>query len=187
MKRLFLSTLCFVFIGFFLQAQSSGRLLYGAKAGINVSTFLGRDYLDITPRIGFYAGGLAEFQLTDALYFQPEAILSFQGADLGAGNLKLVYFHIPLMGKYHITNEIAVEVGPQLGILLSDNGEDFFIQDTAPTVDTKTVHLGLNVGAGYRLNPNIYFQARFSFGLSKVIKDTDTKNGLFQAGASYFF
>ncbi len=187
MKRLLLGALCFMSAGHFLWAQSDGGLLFGAKAGINVSTFLGRDYVDITPRGGFYVGGLAEFQLTDALYFQPEAILSFQGADLGPGNLKLVYFHIPIMGKYHITDEIAVEVGPQLGVLLSDNGEDFFIQDTAPTVDTKTLHLGLNLGAGYRLNQQLYFQARFSIGLSKVIKDTDTKNGLFQAGASYFF
>ncbi len=187
MKKLILGILCFAFAGQFLMAQSDGGLSFGAKAGINVSTFLGRDYVDITPRVGLYAGGLAEFQLTDALYFQPEAILSFQSADLGPGNLKLVYFHIPVMGKYHITDEIAVELGPQLGILLSDNGEDFFIEDTAPIVDTKTLHLGLNIGAGYRLNQQLYFQARFSIGLSKVIQDTDTKNGLFQAGAAYFF
>ena len=37
-----------------------GDVMFGVKAGIGFSTFLGRDYVDVTPKFGFYAGGVAE-------------------------------------------------------------------------------------------------------------------------------
>ncbi len=168
-------------------SQAKGDMMFGVKAGLNISTFLGRDYVDITPRVGAYLGGLVEIPITDKIYFQPEAILSFQGADLGAGNLNLTYLHLPIMGKYHITEAIAVELGPQIGVLIGDNGNDYVIIGGDPDVRTKSLHLGFNVGGGYRLDENIYFQARFSVGLSKVIEDTKTRNGVLQIGACYFF
>ena len=86
------------------------------------------------------------------------------------------------MGKYHITDAIAVEFGPQLGFLIADNwDEDLAI------IDTNVLHLALNFGAGYRLDENFYFQLRFSPGLTNVIEETSTKNFAFQIGANYFF
>lgn len=56
--------------------------------------------------------------ITDAISFAPELLLSFQGAKDDDESLKLNYLNIPLMGKYHITEEIAVEFGPHIGLLL---------------------------------------------------------------------
>jgi len=162
---------------------SSGDMMFGAKAGFGLSSFTGRDYIDITPKPGFYIGGLAEIPVFfENFYLQPELILQFQGADIGSGDLNLFYVHLPIMGKYHITDKIAAEFGPQIGFLLGDNwDEDLSI------IDTNKVHIGLNVGGGYRMNENFYFQLRISPGLTRVLEETKTRNMAFQVGASYFF
>lgn len=161
----------------------SGDMMFGVKAGFGLSTFTGRDYIDITPRPVFFVGGLVEIPaFMDNFYLQPEFLIQFQGADIGAGNLNLLYAHLPLMGKYHITEQIAVEFGPQIGFLLSDNWDE-----DLSVIDTNKLHIGLNLGGGYRMNENFYFQARLSPGLSRVIEETKTRNMVFQVGASYFF
>jgi len=162
---------------------ATGDMMFGVKAGFGFSSFLGRDYVDITPKPGFYVGGVAEIPaFFDDFYLQPEVVLQLQGADIGAGNLNLLYIHLPIMGKYHITDNIAVEFGPQVGFLIADNwDEDISI------IDTKKVNIGLNVGGGYRLNENFYFNLRISPGLTRVIEATSTKNFAFQIGANYFF
>jgi hypothetical protein len=35
-------------------------MMFGAKAGFGLSTFTGRDYIDITPKAGFFVGVLVE-------------------------------------------------------------------------------------------------------------------------------
>lgn len=165
-------------------SDTSGEIAFGAKAGLNLSTFFGGDFVDIKPRPGAYVGGIAEIPaFADDFYLQPELIFSFQGADIGPENLNLVYVHLPLMGKFHITDEIAVEFGPQIGVLLSDNIDKI---DPSGSLESKAAHFGLNLGGGYRLNENLYFQLRFGLGLSKVLEDTELKNGVLSIGACYF-
>lgn len=185
----FLTTLFFGLPGMNAQviqgtgfSDGIGELRFGAKAGLNVSTFLGKDFVDISPKSGAYIGGLVEIPaFFDNFYLQPELLFSFQGANLGPGNFNLTYIHLPVMAKYHITDEIAVEFGPQLGFLLGDNDEDF------GGIDTNTIHIGLNFGGGYQLNDNFYFQLRFSPGLSRVIDNSDLRNSVLSLGACYFF
>lgn len=166
----------------------SGDLRFGAKAGLNFSTFTGGAYPDVTPQVGAFVGGLAEIPaFMDNFYLQPEIMFSYQGADIGIGKLNLLYIHLPIMAKYHITDEIAVEAGPQIGFGISDNGSDYIDSTTLNPLETNTVHIGFNVGGGYRLNDNFYFQLRFSPGLSKIIDNTKTRNMVVQLGASYFF
>ena len=195
MKKVLWSLVCTVFFLTNLNAQviqgtsntpsggSIGDMMFGAKAGFGVSTFWGSDFINVTPEPGFYVGGVAEIPaFFDGFYLQPEVVLQLQGADIGAGSLNLFYLHVPILGKYHITDAIAVEFGPQVGFLISDNwDEDLSI------IDTNKVNIGLNVGGGYRLDENFYFNLRLSPGLTKVIESTDTKNVAFQVGANYFF
>lgn len=192
MKRIILAISAMICIGVgkvnAQESQDRGPLSgieginFGAKAGLNVSTFLGKDFVDITPKAGAYIGGLVEIPVfSDDFYVQPEILISFQGADVGPGNLNLTYVHLPVMAKYHITDAFAAEFGPQVGFLLGDSGEDF------GSVDTRSFHFGLNLGGGYRLNENLYFQARYGLGLSKVIENSDLRNGILSLGACYFF
>lgn len=192
MKRNFFAIIAIVFFGSALiHAQALqdndmsggiGDIRFGAKAGVHLSTFLGNDFVGISPKFGAYVGGMAEIPaFFENFYLQPELLLSFQGADIGPGNLNLTYLHLPLMVKYHITDGIAVEVGPQIGVRLGDNGDDF------GGFDTNSTHIGLNFGGGYRLNDNFYFQLRYGLGLSKVRDNTDLRNGVVSLGGAYFF
>jgi hypothetical protein len=165
---------------------ASGDIQFGVKAGLNISSFLNRDNIDYRPKPGAYLGGMAEIPFSDEIYFQPEAIISFQGGDIGPGDLNLVYLHLPLMGKYHFTESFAAEFGPQIGFVLDSNSSNFGGITTAQ-LETNTVQFALNFGGGYRMDENFYFQARFSLGLTKTIKDSSLRNGIFQIGACYFF
>lgn len=163
---------------------STGDMKFGAKAGFSLSTFTGGDFIDVTPKPGFYIGGVAEIPaFLENFYLQPELIFQLQGGGGIAGDaLNLLYVHIPIMGKYHITDQIAAEFGPQIGFLLSDNWDE-----ELSVIDTKKIHIGLNIGGGYRMDENFYFQLRVTPGLTKVIEETKTRNLAFQIGASYFF
>lgn len=159
-----------------------GEMRFGAKAGLNFSTFLGNDLIGISPKLGAYVGGMAEIPaFFENFYWQPELLLSFQGAAIGNGNLNLTYLHLPLIARYHITDGIAAEFGPQIGVLLGDNGDGLI------DLDRNSVDFGLNFGGGYRLNDNFYFQLRFGLGLSKVLDSFNSRNAVVSLGGAYFF
>lgn len=164
-------------------AGNTGDMNFGAKAGFGFSTFNGRDFINITPKAGFYVGGVVEIPVfMENLFLQPELILQLQGADIGTSNLNLLYVHLPIMAKYHITEAIAVEFGPQIGFLLADNWDE-----DLSLINTNKLNVGLNIGGGYRMDENFYFQLRFSPGFTNVIEETKTKNFAIQIGANYFF
>ncbi len=158
-------------------------LTFGVKAGVGLSKFATNDFVDISHLLGFYVGGVAEVPMFfENFYLQPELILQFQGADLGEQNLNLTYIHVPVMSKYHFTEKIALELGPQVGFLLSDTWDE-----SRASSDTNKFQLALNIGGGYRLDEHIYFQLRFTQGISKAFNNLDLKNVALQIGASYFF
>ncbi|CAM4259125.1 porin family protein [Zobellia nedashkovskayae] len=160
---------------------NTGEISFGGKAGINFTTLLGENADNTSAKVGAFIGGVVEIPVADNFYVQPELVFALQGADLGPSNVSLVYVQIPLMAKYHITDEVAVELGPQVGFLLGDNwDEDLNGQDTNST------DLGINLGGGYRMDENFYFQLRLGFGLSKVLDFSGTHNGAVSVGAVYF-
>ncbi|NHF61296.1 PorT family protein [Flavobacteriaceae bacterium TP-CH-4] len=188
-KLLYLTALAFLAIQG-VQAQnviqgtssmgSGGDFRFGAKAAFMLTDLLGDGIVDNTPLPGFQAGGAMEIPITDEIYFAPEALFSLQGAGGIADNLRLFYLNFPLMGKYHITEEFAVEFGPQLGILLGDNVDDFGLE-------TNALDIGIGAGGGYRLNDNIYFQLRVNTGFIKVLENVKAYNAALQVGAIYYF
>ncbi|WP_273567569.1 porin family protein [Maribacter halichondriae] len=152
---------------------------FGAKAGLVVSDLRGNGIIDNSPHPGFQVGGIVEIPITGDFYLDPELLFSMQGTNNTGDNLHLYYLNVPIMGKYHITEEIAVEAGPQVGILLGGNYDDL--------LETSTIDIGIGVGGGYRLDENFYFQLRFNTGFIKVIDNINTYNIAVQIGASYFF
>ena len=157
---------------------------FGPKIGLGISSFSGNDFVNINTKLGGYIGGIAEIPaFFDSFYIQPEFFLSLKGADVGPGNLNLYYLQLPVMAKYHITDEIAVELGPQVGFLIGDNGEKAPLSNVNPN----GFDFGMNIGGGYLLNNTFYFQLRFEAGLSRVLDDVDLRNRTASIGASYLF
>ena len=153
----------------------------GAKAGVNFASIGGEYAENFDPRVSFHLGGLVEIPLTGKFAIQPELLYSSQGMKEGyytfvfnsniKSNLKLDYINIPIMGKYYIIENLSIEVGPQVGFLISAKNKYSYHQESG-TNDVKnsfkTLDLGIGLGASYRLNNGVFFSLRFNKGLSNV-------------------
>ena len=171
----------------------------GAKVGLNLANITGDfDGDDLDAKTGFNLGVFAEISLSDKLIFQPELLFSTQGAKSEETNynysLKLNYLNIPLMIKYAVTDKFALELGPQVGFLLSANEEETFNGETASDEEDvkdyfKSIDFGLNFGASFDVSEKIIIGARYNLGLSNIsdIEDINVKNSLFSLSVGYRF
>ena len=180
---------------FTLQAQD---VTFGAKAGLNFAS------LDITDsnidgRTSFHLGITAEFEMSDTFSIQSELLYSAQGATEDDGEtigttvynddykFKLNYLQIPVMAKFYVSEGLSLEVGPQIGFLLSADVEnDYSTIDNGTVLDSgsieidykdfmKSVDFGLNFGLGYKLDSGLNFGLRYNLGLNDVY-DVDGSN-----------
>lgn len=209
MKKLFIITMSLV--AFTLQAQD---VTFGAKAGLNFAS------LDITDsnidgRTSFHLGITAEFEMSDTFSIQSELLYSAQGATEDDGEtigttvynddykFKLNYLQIPVMAKFYVSEGLSLEVGPQIGFLLSADVEnDYSTIDNGTVIDSgsieidykdymKSVDFGLNFGLGYKLDSGLNFGLRYNLGLNDVYdvdgSNTEIKNRVLQLSVGYNF
>lgn len=195
-----------------LMSQTNAQeknIQLGAKAGLNLASLTG-DLDGTKGRTSFHLGGMAEIPMTDKLSIQPELLFSSQGAKDGDASLIFNYLNIPVMGKYYVTEELSLEVGPQFGYLLSANFKYETDGGDNPNTETndersntkasetedvkddvKSIDFGLNIGLGYKMENGINFGARYNLGLANannIEGSSETfKNGVFQISIGYFF
>src|SRR5699024_12253196 len=48
--------------------------------------------------------------------------------------------------------------------------------------DVKDLDFGVAAGLGYKFDNGFYLQARYNYGITKIIEDADVHNSVFQAG-----
>jgi opacity protein-like surface antigen len=114
--------------------------------------------------------------------------------------LALNYINIPVMAKYFVTEELSLQAGSQLGILLSatdtsDLTTNFPGQaNSSKSTDVKSsvnsTDFAFNLGAGYNITENIGVDLRYSLGLTelnKVSGGTTIKNNVFSLNLGYKF
>lgn len=160
---------------------------FGVKAGLNLASF-GGDGEDVSSKVGFHVGGLAEIKLSDKFSIQPELLYSTQGAKEKGQvefngdvydvemNYKLAYINVPVLAKYYVAEKFSLEAGPQIGFLVSAKGEATFggnseeddIKDAFESID-----FGVDFGAGYDFTENISLGLRYNLGLSNIAKTED--------------
>jgi opacity protein-like surface antigen len=195
MRKVFLSAIAICTFGI-ANAQS---VKFGVKAGANIATLTGKAVADdVSMKVGFNAGGLAEIKFSDLIALQPELLFSMQGARTVdrdndfAGNrfenertLNFNYINVPVMLKIYPVKSLFFEAGPQVGFLLSAKAkQDYtsnFIDGTSTVEsktidikgDMKTVDLAFNVGVGYEFTENLFINGRYGFGLSNIYKTPD--------------
>ncbi len=169
----------------------NAQISFGAKTGLNISNITGDATDGNEVKVGLAIGAVAEFKLSESFAIQPEIIYSSQGSDTKNSNVKLKmnYLNVPLMAKYYPTENLSLQLGPQVGFLVSakvDNGK------TSVKVDDnlKTIDLGLSFGVGYKLDFGLFFDARYNLGLSDI-NDYNTINENYNAvinfSVGYFF
>lgn len=154
-------------------------------------------------------GGYAELNISEKIALQPEVLYSRQGTKGSYDDdsyssdyvLRFDYLNMPVMFKYYILESFSIELGPQIGILISSKAEfqeseynnnggliyyDSYTDDLKKLINT--IDYGANIGFGYKLANGLNFSARYYLGISNVDKEywyDDNTDGTYDAGKLY--
>ena len=195
MKKLLFICCCLASTGCFSQGLVKdlfGRLHFGVKAGVNYSNYTNADFAT-EALLGFHAGAIVNFKLTDNLSIQEEFLFSSQGAKMknnvfGQDNVKVYYVTVPFLLKYRSKSGVFIEAGPQVGMKAKDDLKGSAFGDFAKKLD-----LSAAGGLGYQSKIGLGVSARYIAGLSKVgdfnisnVK-TDFRTNVIQASVFYIF
>ncbi|HZI68898.1 MAG: porin family protein [Ginsengibacter sp.] len=138
MKTKIIIAAILVFFSFPLFSQG---LTFGIKAGANMGKITGRSFKDAY-KLGYHAGAFVTIG-GKKLALQPEILFNQVNTDTATSfsqitgfnnvsSIKLHYLSIPIMINYNLANILALQFGPQFGILMDknknlvQNGKDAF-------------------------------------------------------------
>ena len=186
---------------------------FGVKGGMNVSSLSDDATLsDQESKIGFNAGVFMNAPLAENFSIQPEVLYNDLGSKVTRSSTEILgntysadysrnlgYISVPVMFQYNATPAFYLEAGPQFGFLVS--AKDKFKNSTNGSTDNATIvaldkdnfhtfDFGIGLGAGYYFTPNLGLTARYTAGLSDIMKDNpgdSVKNNVFQVGLAYKF
>jgi len=197
MNKLILVSVFVIGSVFSMNAQAdSGIAQVGLKGGANFATVMGDDFDSPDSRVGFYAGLMAEIPFSERFSVQPELLYSQQGfkineSEWGDAKYRINYIQIPILAKVYLVKGLNIQVGPQLGFNVhedihfdTDMGDGSI--DTSDS-DVKDLDFGVAAGLGYKFDNGFYLQARYNYGITKIIEDADVHNSVFQAGIGFMF
>ena len=175
MKKIIL-TVAAVFAFGFANAQDGDGAKFGIKAGLNMSNFTGD--VESDGATSFYVGGLVDLAISENFHIQPELLYSMEGAD----EASISYLRIPVMAKYYVMEGLNLQAGPSLAFKVA--AEDDFVDEA-----TKSMDLGLGIGAAYELPMGLFFDLRYNLGLMDIseVDGAEIKNTNFQIGLGYRF
>ena len=144
-----------------LNDNSNGKFSIGLKAGPNFATF-SDSYFDTGGIVRFHIGAVMKFKLTDLFSIQPEVVYSQHGGTFNDNNYynfeeEIEYLNVLVMACFEVIEGLEIQAGPQFGWVPSILGEDY-----------ETGDYGFTGGAQYILPMNIFFQARYYFGLNDI-------------------
>ena len=172
---------------------------FGVKGGVNFATISGDDDSDPDSRTSFHVGLLGEFPLTDMFSIQAEALYSGQGfkSNIPGGivggdgkvEYQLDYINVPVLAKIYITTGLSVEVGPQFSFKVNEevdsdanaDGGDFDVNEA------KDFDFGVAGGLTFQTEMGLFASGRYTYGLTDIIEDMDSKNSVFQLGIGFKF
>lgn len=175
------------------------------------------DARKMSPKYTFYIGGMAEYKINDNFGFQAEVLYSplggkekIEGVNAGVlfvgeqTKVNLGTVLVPISAKYFITENISVAAGANFGVILTAKqktviGSDFMSidiedQNGSGEVDIKNDIKKLNiapfVGVEYMLENGLFFDARYSLGVSNLSNDGSggkVTNSFAQIGVGFKF
>lgn len=169
------------------------------KVGLNVATLS-----DANKPIGDLCFGIeAEYMLTDVFSLSAGAIVSNQGGiydDLGTYTADLDYVNIPVMGNFYVLPGLALKAGVQPAFRMkakvkSDGGnydmDEFYAMASgmgigADYFKVNKFDLSIPVGISYEYK-NAVVEARYNWGLLKIMKEDAFYNRVFSVTLGYKF
>ena len=116
---------------FVSAASYSQSFTVGIKGGASINKITGKSFKEEFT-YGYHVGGYATIGLSKKFAFQPEVLFNQINTDTSSqfssiyafnhiNNIKLSYLSIPLILNYNVSNLLALQVGPQFGVLIDQN------------------------------------------------------------------
>lgn len=165
--------------------NAPGQITIQPKIGLSIADFTKED--DTDPRFGIVAGAEFEYGVSDIFSVSAGALYSMQGSKSNGATIKFDYINVPILANVYVAKGLAVKLGIQPGFCInhevSTNGVSVDINKVA---NVKTVDFTLPIGASYEYQ-NFVFDARYNFGLTKVVEEASDKNTVFQFSLGYKF
>ena len=195
-----------IFLSLILVAASSVCFAqnFGVKAGGNINEIAGCASSDNKAiNIGAYVGGVIEVGLPVAnLGVRFEPMFTMQGATRNREVLKVKwtdkyqfdYLALPILIDYKfLGGSLVLMAGPQVGYAVNakqvSKGESNENTINYSKDDVSFFDAGLTLGATYMVTRNLGVDLRYNFGLTNILKDTDTiwQNRVASIGVCYMF
>lgn len=195
MKKLFLAVVAMMVSATTFAQNEVGQLTIQPKVGVNIANITDSD--DADPRIGLAAGAEFEYGITDNIGLSAGVLYSMQGAKASEESvdytLKLDYLNVPILANFYVAKGFAVKLGVQPGFKLSSKAK-VKVSGASVEVDAndieginiKSIDLSIPVGVSYQYQ-NIVFDARYNWGVTKIVDDADSKHSVFQITVGYKF
>ena len=191
MKKLFLAVVAMMISAATFAQNEVGQLTIQPKVGVNIANITDAD--DADPRIGLAAGAEFEYGLTDNIGLSAGVLYSMQGVKTTIIDddctWKLDFLNVPILANFYVAKGFAVKLGVQPGFKLSSKAK-FKGSGGSKEVEVedgvKSVDLSIPVGLSYQYQ-NIVFDARYNWGVTKIIDDVDSKHSVFQITVGYKF
>ncbi|MBR5638276.1 MAG: PorT family protein [Muribaculaceae bacterium] len=205
MKKITITLMCMIMATSVAMAQKT--FTFGPKVGVDLTHFwgsgtklyFGGNYAQMNYQVGLFA----EYRASNVFAVAPEVVFASQGGimkDTGdpSGMYKFIYttnyINVPLMMKFYVSKAVSIDFGPQIGFNVyskyrgkwEDTDDDYKTSDRKKY--TNTVDFGLGLGATYNIASDVFVQARYTLGFTKIFKDEDPiKNGNAQISIGYRF
>ena len=162
------------------QAEA-GTLTLKPLVGINVANITDGNG-DAT--VGLAAGAELGYQLNESFAVTAGAIYSMQGAKNDGYKLNLDYINIPILANYYITKGLAVKAGIQPAFKVKSEAKEDGV--SVDLEGFKSFDFSIPVGLSYEVS-DFVIDARYNWGISKVLEGFDSKNTVFQFTVGYKF
>lgn len=167
---------------------------FGIKGGLNYSTVSkGKFEEGPDPRTSFHIGFLGEIPVVPNVFaIQPEVVYSRQGFEtvvkpLIGSNYKVTYqidyVNVPVLAKLYLGKLVSIEAGPQFGLKVSEKTESDNNSSTEDNVNN--FDTAIAAGVSFNFAGGAFITGRFTQSLNEVVKDSDSKNMVFQVGIGF--
>ena len=204
MKKIVIALMCTILATGAAMAQE--KFTFGPKIGVDYTHYWGEN-VEHGGHLNYQAGVFMEYRFTSKFSIAPEVVFAAQGGkydfkrNIEGIDVELKetdhvnYINGPVMLKYYVAPALSIDFGPQVGFnVYSKNTIEGKVEKLKEkeTTDmkkyTKTVDFGLGLGLTYNITEEVFIQARYTMGLTKVFNvDDDSKNGNGQIAIGFRF
>lgn len=187
-KLLFVAALLLSTLGINAQ-RATGTFSVQPKVGMTLAN-LTKGNGDV--KVGAIAGAEFEYQVHPIVGISFGALYSMQGSKNDDVKMNLDYINVPILANIYVVKGLALKAGIQPAFNVSNKVKsdgvsvDWNKYFSGSDVEVKTFDFSIPVGASYEFS-DFVIDARYNFGLTKIMNASDSKNSVFQITLGYKF